>query len=387
MTITPHPNAEGDVTLQVKENAVMDLAGNNNIASPVTSPVHIDTIVPTVAISGLPTGEQKGPFDVTITFPENVTGFGTSAVSVTGEATATAFSGSGAGYRVTITPNANKEGNVTLQVKANAVMDLAGNNNIASPVTSPVHIDTIVPTVAISGLPTGEQKGPFDVTITFSESVTGFVVDDDIELDGPARIAWKSGSDDDATYEVTITPHPDAEGDVTLQVKENAVVDLAGNNNIASPVTSPVHIDTIVPTVESIDTPPDPQNGVFVVTIMFDESVKGFTAEEIELSGRAGVDATVTIMGSGAVYEATITPTGGVEGDIIIQVPAGTAQDAAGNGNAVSPEYTVTISIGWMPDKNLRDLVRDALGLLANVIFTKEELLGLTELDAAEVPV
>ena len=94
--------------------------------------------------------------------------------------------------------------------------------------TSPVHIDTIVPTVAISGVPTGEQKGPFDVTITFSESVTGFVVDDDIELDGPARIAWKSGSDDDATYEVTITPHPDAEDDVTLQVKENAVVGFGG---------------------------------------------------------------------------------------------------------------------------------------------------------------
>ena len=183
------------------------------------------------------------------------------------------------GYRVTITPNANKEGKVTLQVKENAVMDLTGNNNTASTVTSPVHIDTIVPTVAISGLPTGEQKGPFDVTITFSESVTGFVVDDDIELDGPARIAWKSGSDDDATYEVTITPHPDAEGDVTLQVKENAVVDLAGNNNIASSVTSPVHIDTIVPTVAISGVPTGEQKGVFDVTITFSEDVTGFWDE------------------------------------------------------------------------------------------------------------
>ena len=90
----------------------MDLTGNNNTASTVTSPVHIDTIVPTVAISGLPTGEQKGVFDVTITFSEAVTGFGTSDIIVTGEATATAFSGSDgdATYEVTITPGVNKEG-------------------------------------------------------------------------------------------------------------------------------------------------------------------------------------------------------------------------------------------------------------------------------------
>ena len=94
--------------------------------------------------------------------------------------------------------------------------DLAGNNNTASSVTSPVHIDTAVPTVAISGLPTGEQNGPFDVTITFSEDVNGFVVADDITRTGPAAIALKSGSDGDATYVVTITPNADAEGNVTL---------------------------------------------------------------------------------------------------------------------------------------------------------------------------
>ena len=60
---------------------------------------------------------------------------------------------------MTITPNADKESDVTLQVRANAVMDLAGNNNIASSVTSPVHIDTIVPTVAISGLSDSQAKG------------------------------------------------------------------------------------------------------------------------------------------------------------------------------------------------------------------------------------
>ena len=148
VTITPNGNKESDVTLQVKANAAQDLAGNNNTASSVTSPVHIDTIVPTVeSIGGPSPGEKNGPFDVTVTFTEDVTGFGTSGVMVTGEARATAVSGSDADYRVTITPNGNKESDVTLQVKVNAAQDLAGNNNTASSVTSPVHIDTIVPTV------------------------------------------------------------------------------------------------------------------------------------------------------------------------------------------------------------------------------------------------
>ena len=386
MTITPNPNAEGDVTLQVKANAVMDLTGNNNTASTVTSPVHIDTIVPTVAISGLPTGEQKGPFDVTITFSEDVTGFGTSAIIVTGEATATAFSGSDgdATYTVTITPNANEEGDVTLQVKEDAVMDLAGNNNIASPVTSPVHIDTIVPTVkSIAGPPPGEKNVAFEVTITFSEDVKDFQASDLGDL-VYAAASLKSGIDGDATYVVTITPGVNKEGNVTLQVPSSVVTDLAGNHNTASTVTSPVHIDTIVPTVESIAAPNGTQNGEFDAIITFSEDVTGFDVNDISpLSGDATASVT-DLTGSESTYTATIKAT--TTGSVIIQVPAGTAQDAAGNGNAVSPEYTVTISIGWMPDKNLRDLVRDAFGLPANVIFTKEELPELTELDAAEVP-
>ena len=51
-----------------------------------------------------------------VTFSEDVTGFGTSDIMVTGEATATTFSGSGADYGVTITPNPNAEGDVTIGV-------------------------------------------------------------------------------------------------------------------------------------------------------------------------------------------------------------------------------------------------------------------------------
>ena len=38
-----------------------------------------------------------------------------------------------------------------------------------------------------------------------------------------------------------------------------------------------------------------------------------------------------------------------------------------------------------MPDKNLRDVVREVLGLPQNTIFSKEALLNLTLLNTAEI--
>ena len=66
---------------------------------------------------------------------------------------------------------------MTVQVKATAVQDLALNaNTAASAVTPSVHVDTRVPTVAISGEPVIEKNVPFDLTVTFSEEVNGFAV-------------------------------------------------------------------------------------------------------------------------------------------------------------------------------------------------------------------
>ena len=56
--ITPNPTAEGDVTVQVNATTVQDFALNDNTASNMPS-VHVDTIVPTVAISGAPDIEKN----------------------------------------------------------------------------------------------------------------------------------------------------------------------------------------------------------------------------------------------------------------------------------------------------------------------------------------
>ena len=223
VTVTPNAaGAEGDVTVQVNANTVQDFALNDNTASAVTPAMHIDTIVPTVEITGEPDkfDEQNAAFDLMVTFSEPVTGFSVPAdLTLTGPATAalTASDPDGAVYTVTITPNAaGAEGDVTVQVNAGGVEDEAHNDNTASN-TPLVHVDTMPPTVAIEGVPTIEKNGTYDLTIRFSEPVTGFsvpahltvglVAEPGVTSASPIATAWKSGEDREAVYMVTVTPN------------------------------------------------------------------------------------------------------------------------------------------------------------------------------------
>ncbi len=187
-----------------------------------TGTVIDDEGVPTVSISG-PTDVQKGPFDATITFSEDVTGFERPEISV-GNGAVTAFSGSGSSYTASITPAAS--GTVTADVAANVAVDSDDKGNAAASQFS-VQADLDAPTVSISG-PATTQNGPFVTTITFSEPVTGFEQGD--VTAGNGSVTGFSGSSD--TYTATITPA--ATGTVTADVAANAAIDVAGNGNEAA---------------------------------------------------------------------------------------------------------------------------------------------------------
>ncbi|MDE0427565.1 MAG: Ig-like domain-containing protein [Candidatus Poribacteria bacterium] len=296
-TITPNAAKEGDVTVKVNANAATDEAGNGNIVSAATGNIHIDTIVPTVSVSGFPTAEQNAAYDLTVTFSEPVNGFAVPAdltLGLTREAGATPIaaaalkSGSDgdAVYTVTITPNAaGTEGDVTVTVDANSVQDFALNNNTASTETTSVHVDTIIPTVSVTGFPTIEKNVAYDLTVTFSEEVNGFAVPADLTVTGPVTASLASGSDGDIVYTVTITPNANDEGDVTVRVNASTVQDFARNDNTASPETDVVHVDTIPPTVSVAVTPPTVEaggytaaerNAPYLLTVTFSEEVNGF---------------------------------------------------------------------------------------------------------------
>ena len=383
-TITPNTGGvEGDASIKVKADTVKDAAQNDNTAS-TTHTVHIDTIPPTVEITGVPTIEKNSAFDMTVTFSEDVNGFQVpNSLTLTGPASASLKSGSDGDseYTVTITPNTDAEGDVTIKVKAGAARDSALNNNTVSAETDPVHVDTIPPTVEITGLPDVAQKEPFDLTITFSEVVNGFEVPGDLTVTGPVGVRLKSGSDGDSEYTIAITPDNDSEDDVEIQVEADVVTDFARNENTASDEVL-MRIDTIAPTVAITDLPEDIQLEAFSITIAFSEDVNEFELSDITFSGDAVV-ADSELTGTGSAYTLTITPHEDTDGDVTIEVPEGIAEDEATNLNTASASQTVSVAPKWIPDPNIRVAIRRSLGLAVGEDFSQDDMLDLVHLSAA----
>jgi hypothetical protein len=321
------PTAAGLVTVSVASNVVVDAASNSNTASNLLS-ITYDNLAPTVVVSTTATDPTNlSPFPVTITFNESVTGFDVSDIAVT-NGTAGSFAGSGTTYTASITPDA--VGSVTISVAANVAVDATANGNTASNVLSMTY-DNIAPTVIISSTATDPTNvSPIPVTITFSESVTGFVVGDIAVTNGTAGGFAGSGT----TYTVNITPA--APGSVTVNIPASVAADAASNGNIVSNVLSRTY-DNIAPTVTISTTATEPTStSPIPVTITFSESVTGFVAGDITVTnGTAG-----SFAGSGTTYTASITPT--TAGLVTVSVASNAAVDAASNGNTASNSLSRT---------------------------------------------
>ena len=368
------------MTLQVPEKMLHeDAAGNGNEAS--THTVAIDLTRPGVTLTA-PTTPQNAAFEVSIEFTEVVTGFNDPEedISLSGDAATGAevtLRGSGTDYVAEITPTT--EGELVIQVPADAAEDAATNGNAASP-SRTVAIDRTRPSVTLMPPTTPQNADTFDVSIEFTEVVTGFSASE-ISLSGvDATVTNFVGDDGDSEYTAEITPT--TEGELVIQVPAGAAEDAATNGNAASPSRT-VAIDRTRPSVTVSETN-DPQNAAFEVSITFTEAVTGFKADGINLTGTASASVT-NFAGDdgGSEYTAEITPT--TEGSVIIQVPENVAQDTASNTNAASDPQSIDVFPAWMPDTNLRTVVREALGLPENTILRQEALLDLTVLNTADI--
>ena len=384
-TATITPTASGTITVGVAANVATDAANNPNTAA-TSQTVTVDVDAPTVTI-GVPSDTQNGVFEATITFSETVSGFEQSEVSLSGSAasiTSWSANSDDTVYTATITPTAS--GTVTVSVAASVATDAANNPNTAA-TSQTVSVDTDPPGVSIS-VPTGDQTNSFEATITFTETVSGFV-QSDVTISGTANAtitAWNTT--DNITYTATITPA--TTGTVTLSVAAGVATDAADNLNTASEthtvtafVTLQQIIDTDPPDV-SITVPSGVQSSAFDVTVTFTEAVSGFEQAELSLTpNTAGAAIAGWVVSSdNTTYTATITPT--TSGTVTLNVAASVATDVANNPNTAATAQTVTIqaTVVTFTDTNLAAVVREGLGLDANAPITSVVLLRLTTLYA-----
>ncbi len=321
-TVIITPTASGTVTVDVAENVATDGDGDGNTAATRYS-VEADLDAPTVTISG-PTTSQSGPFDVTITFSEAVTGLEKADVTV-GNGAVTAFSGSGSSYAVSIAPTV--AGTVTVDVDAGVAVDGAGNGNTAASRFS-VSVSVSRPTTKLEMHGQAEDReGPFSAHIKFSAPVTGFELADVTVTNGqtgPLNVIGETPTYD--YYWLSITPT--ASGTVTVDVAANVAVDEHGNGNTAAPQLSvPVSVTRPSPVITA---PTGVQTGPFDVTVTFSEPVTGFERSDIRVQEGADDGSPTAFSGSGATYTATITPTV-VRGTVGLFVNRHAAVDADGN--------------------------------------------------------
>ena len=206
-------------------------------------PTPVDTTAPTVTITSAASEPVSGPFSITVTFSEPVTGFELPDL-VVGNGSASELQGNEASYTATVTPTAS--GAVTVDIAAGAAEDSAGNPSVAadqfSITADPTPVDTTAPTVTITSAASEPVSGPFSITVTFSEPVTGFELPDLVVGNGSASELQGN----EASYTATVTPT--ASGAVTVDIAAGAAEDSAGNPSVAadqfSITADPTPVDT-----------------------------------------------------------------------------------------------------------------------------------------------
>ncbi|CAG0957191.1 Serine-aspartate repeat-containing protein D [Methanosarcinales archaeon] len=312
------------VTIGVPAGSAQDAATNNNTASNTLSYTS-DTVSPTVILSSSTSNPTNGLISVTATFNESVTGFIATDVTVT-NGTVNNFAGSGTVYTFNVTPTGGANIAVTIDVPAGVTQDGATNSNTASN-TLTYTSNTVTPSVTLTSSTPNPTNSLVSVTATFSESVTGFDSSEILVTNGTVNNFAGSG----AIYTFNVTPTNGANIAVTIDVPAGVAQDAATNSNTASN-TLLYTSDTVSPSVVLSSPTPNPTNGLISVTATFSESVTGFDSTEILVTnGTVG-----NFAGSGAIYTFNVTPTNGANIAVTIDVPAGAAQDTAGNSNTVS---------------------------------------------------
>src|SRR5207244_4307638 len=208
--------------------------------------------------------------------------------------------------------------------------DAAGLRTTSAPVTDRESVDKTPPTVSISSPASGTTVGA-TISVTASASDNVGVVGVQFLLDG----ANLGAEDTSAPYSVSWNTTTASNASHTLTAVAR---DAAGLRTTSAPVTVTVFNDTTPPTVtiNQAAGQADPTNSSPInFTAVFSELVSGFSGAGGTICGTAGGTKTATVSGGPSTYNVAVSGMSSA-GTVIASIPAGVAQDAAGNPNTAS---------------------------------------------------
>ncbi len=229
---------EGPNTIFVRQ---VDDAGNEGASTPIT--FTLDTMGPVLTITdgqmNAVHADADGDITFTFTFDTPVSDFDGTDISVA-NATAGVFTAvSATEYTLTVTPNADLEGDVTVSVAANAATDAAGNGIAATSASQTVDNKAPILTITDGQMNAvhADADGDITFTFTFDTPVSDFDGTDISIANGTAGVFTAVSATE---YTLTVTPNADLEGDVTVSVAANAATDAAGNGIAATSASQTV---------------------------------------------------------------------------------------------------------------------------------------------------
>ena len=332
-------------TLQGNGGTIGDGMGNS--ANPIlfnvpnTSGVRVNAVNPQVTLTTAQTLVNT-PFSVQVQFTEAVTGFAITDLTVT-NATLSGFqTADNIVYTVLVTPAA--EGNITLELPADAADNTGGNGNIVSNLLQ-VSYDATAPVISSVLAPANASYKVNDVLnfiVTTSEVIQGSGTPYlDVIIGAATRQATIISGFGTRVLTFSYTVQ---EGDMDLDgislganliTNGATMTDDAGNDFIPALQgvvnTTRVLVNTRHPSAVLTTTAAARVNAPYPVTITFSEAVTGFTATDLTvMNGTAGNLQTT----DNITYTATITPT--ADGTVTIQLPADQAENTGANGNTAA---------------------------------------------------
>ncbi|BBH30717.1 flagellar hook-length control protein fliK [Pseudomonas sp. St290] len=359
-TFTPSASIADTSNLITLDNTgVVNVSGNAGVGTTDSNNYAIDTVRPTATIVVADTAIAAGETSlVTITFNEAVTGFTDADLTVAnGTLSGLSSSDGGITWTATFTPTAGITDTSNVITLANGgVTDLAGNAGSGTTDSNNYSVDTQRPTATIvlsdSVLKPGETA---QVTITFSEAVTGFSNADLSVANG--TLSAVSSSDGGLTWTATFTPTlgvTDASNLITLD--NTGVSDAAGNTGTGTTDSANYAVETQVPTATIVVADNALKVGeTSLVTITFSEAVSGFDNTDLSVSN--GTLSNVSSSDGGVTWTATFTPSASItDTSNLISLDTSGVVNASGNsgvGVVVSNNYAIdtvrpgaTITVG-----------------------------------------
>nr|WKN34406.1 Ig-like domain-containing protein [Tunicatimonas sp. TK19036] len=346
------PTNPGQVKLHVDKDAVRATQDNSQGNKASYALFVYDPEAPTVAFEDRAFDTASATYTLDIVFSKAVSAFSKEDIIIVNGSVAQIQTSDSTSFYATIVPG--NEGEISLSIPASAAYDNLGRENHASDQYAFIH-DLISPMVVLTHH-YGELTNQVDieVTIAFSEAVSGFNAVD-MQLDN----ATVKGlyTTDSITFQADIRPVVD--GMISISVPVDVAHDRANNGNVSSHQVT-MNVDRQQPDVAITCLSQHFTNEFISATIDFSEAVQEFDAKDISVENGTVTELTTT---DSVTFHTIIAPM--VEGTVTIQVEEHVTKDLAGNLNVASAPVTV---------------VYDTTGPLVEIISSVDSITNVTKI-------